>query len=137
MTGVEGFAASGAGVAAMQQSYVSLKAAVDGGQVMIKPDAATNAAKACRDKRDRFVDFQTRAQGLAQRVQGINMGGCDEGNSLRKTFHDKAQGGHNSAYDLFGQAAEIMENMAKTYEAAGKMYHETDQGNAQAFKGKM
>jgi hypothetical protein len=138
MTGGEGFAASGAGVAAMQQSYVSLKAAVDGGQVMIKPDTATNAAKECRDLRDDFLVFQRRAQVMARHVLGINFGNCDEGYSMRQALHDKAQGDRpNSAYNLFTKAAEIMENMAQTYEAAGKMYHETDQGNAQAFKGKM
>jgi uncharacterized protein YukE len=83
------------------------------------------------------MEFRDRAEQLARHVQGINMGNCDEGNSMRQTFHDKAQGGHNSAYDLFGQAAEIMENMAQAYEAAGKMYRGVDQGSAQAFKGTM
>ena len=135
--GSEGFAGAASGIAAMQQNYVNLKGAVDSGQVSITPDAATNAAKACRDQKDDFVRFRDQAQQLARHAQSLKMGNCAEGTSLRSTFQNKAQGGQNSAYDLFGQAAEIMENMAKTYEAAGKMYHETDQANAQAFKGKM
>lgn len=135
--GAEGFVGAAAGVAALEQNYVNLKGAVDSGQVMITPDAATNAAKACRDQKRSFVLFQSRAQGLAQHAQSLNMGACDEGTALRNTFRDKAQGPQNSAYDLFGKAAEIMENMAQTYEAAGKMYHETDQANARALKGKM
>jgi hypothetical protein len=135
--GAEGFAGVGSGIAALEQNYVNLKGAVDSGQVSITPDAATNAAKACRDQKRQFVELQLRAQNLSQYARSMKAGTCDEGTALRTTFSEKAQGGQNSAYDLFGKAIEIMENMAQTYEAAGKMYHETDQSNAQAFKGKM
>ncbi|HEY0494099.1 MAG TPA: hypothetical protein VGD48_00050 [Kutzneria sp.] len=135
--GAEGFAGVGSGIAALEQNYVNLKGAVDSGQVSITPDAATNAAKACRDQKNAFATLQVKAQSLAQHAQGLQMGACEEGTALRTTFRDKAQGPQNSAYDLFGKAMEIMENMAKTYEVAGKMYHETDEANAQAFKGKM
>jgi hypothetical protein len=130
----EGFVGAAAGVAALRQNYVNLKGAVDSGQVTITPDAAANAAKACRDQATEFVKLSLRAQQLARKVA---MGDCSEGNSLSDTFMKKAQGGDSSAYDLLVQAKEIMLNMASTYEAAGKMYHDTDQGNAQAFKGKM
>jgi hypothetical protein len=135
--GSAGFAGAAVGIAAMEQNYVNLKGAVDSGQVSITPDAATNAAKACRDQKSSFVAMQGQAQSLAQHAQSLNMGACAEGTSMRNTFREKAQGAPNSAYDLFAKAVEIMENMAKTYEAAGKMYHETDQANAQALKGKM
>ncbi|GAA3434505.1 hypothetical protein [Kutzneria kofuensis] len=135
--GAEGFAGAALGVAALEQNYVNLKGAVDSGQVSITPDAAANAAKACRDQKDDFVRFRDQAQQLARHAQTLRMGDCGEGISMRGAFQKKAEGGQNSAYDLFTQAAEIMENMAKAYEAAGKMYHETDQANAQAFKGKM
>jgi hypothetical protein len=135
--GAEGFVGAAAGVAALQQNYVNLKGAVESGQLMIEPDAAANAAKACRDQQVEFQKLQLRAQGLAQHVRGVNMGQCNEGTGMRKTFANKAQDDQNSAYNLFGKAIEIMGNMAAAYEAAGKMYHDTDQGNAQAFKGKM
>ena len=134
-----GFAGAALGVEALRQNYVNLKGAVDSGQVMIKPDAAANAAKACRDQRDKFAKFQITAQQMGNKVAHVNMGDCEEGHQLRDQLHTKALGpdGSGSAYSLFGQAADIMDKMASTYEAAGKMYHETDQANAQAFKGKM
>jgi len=135
--GAEGFAGAALGITAMEQNYVNLKGAVDSGQVSITPDAATNAAKACRDQRDKFVELQRTAQQMGSHVAGLNMGDCAEGRQLRDQLHNKAQGPDGSAYILFGQAADIMDKMATTYETAGKMYHETDQTNAQAFKGKM
>lgn len=136
-SGGSGFGGAALGIAAMEQNYVNLKGAVDSGQVSITPDAATNAAKACRDQKREFVALQLKAQNLSQFARSMKAGDCGEGTALRTTFSEKAQGGQNSAYDLFGKAIDIMENMAQTYEAAGKMYHETDQTNAQAFKGKM
>jgi hypothetical protein len=134
--GAEGFVGAAAGVAALQQNYVNLKGAVDSGQVMITPDAAANAAKACKDQAAAFTVMQDRASRLAQGAHGMKAGDCAEGQTMVTTFANKAHGGGgNSAYDLLGQAAKIMNNMADTYTAAGKMYQETDQDNARAFKG--
>jgi hypothetical protein len=138
--GAEGFAGAALGITAMEQNYVNLKGAVDSGQVMITPDAATNAAKACRDQAATFLDMADRATRLSVNARGMQLGDCAEGKSMVDTFVKKANAGTgesgNSAYSLFVQAANIMKNMAATYEAAGKMYHETDQDNARAFKGK-
>ena len=134
-----GFVGAAAGVAALQQNYVNLKGAVDSGQVSITPDAATNAAKACNDQAREFSRMQDRAARLAVSAKSLKLGDCVEGQSMGTTFVNKANDGSgttgNSAYALFGQAVEIMKNMAVTYQAAGKMYHETDQNNARAFKG--
>jgi hypothetical protein len=136
--GAEGFVGAAAGVAALQQNYVNLKGAVDSGQLMIEPDAAANAAKACNDQAAEFAKMQDRAARLAVNAKSLKLGGCIEGQAMATTFTNKANDGSgttgSSAYALLGQAVEIMKNMAATYEAAGKMYHETDQGNARAFK---
>jgi hypothetical protein len=138
--GAEGFAGAALGITAMQQNYVNLKGAVDSGQVSITPDAATNAAKACNDQATAFLDMRDRAARLATYARGMKLGDCAEGKGMVDTFVQKANAGTgesgNSAYALLTQAANIMKNMAATYEAAGKMYHETDQDNARAFKGK-
>jgi hypothetical protein len=138
--GAEGFAGAALGITAMQQNYVNLKGAVDSGQVSITPDAATNAAKACNDQAEQFISYRDRAARIGAYARGMKLGDCAEGKGMVTTFTDKADAGAggtgNSAYTLFDQAATIMKNMAATYEAAGKMYHETDENNARALKGK-
>jgi hypothetical protein len=138
--GAEGFAGAALGITAMEQNYVNLKGAVDSGQVSITPDAATNAAKACRDQAAAFAEMQDRANRLAFHARSLKLGDCAEGHAMVTTLTNKANDSSgnsgSSAAALFGQAAEIMNNMAATYEAAGKMYHETDQNNARALKGK-
>lgn len=112
--GASGFAGAALGVAAMQQNYVNLKGAVDSGQVMITPDAATNAAKACGDQAAAFTDMQDRASRMAQGAHSMKAGNCAEGQTMATTFANKARSDGNSAYDLLGQAAKIMNNMADT-----------------------
>jgi hypothetical protein len=130
----DGFAAMAARVSGLHQQATSMKAAVDAGHVRIEPDAAANTAKACRAQMARLDERLYEARRLTIRV---NFGDCDEGNQLSGKFSQKAQGGPNSAYELIVQAQQALENLAKTYEAAGRMYQQTDEGNAQAFKGKM
>jgi hypothetical protein len=129
----DGFMQSAAGLAGLQQQSANLRAAVDGGQLFINPDSAQKAAQACRDYADHLRKLAGNAQQLAVRQ---NFGNCGEGHALSTKFANKAQGGSNSAWDVLTSAVDIVENLAKTYEDAGRAYQHAEEGNAQSFKGK-
>ncbi|GDY32200.1 hypothetical protein [Gandjariella thermophila] len=129
----DGFMQSAAGLANLQQQSVNLRAAVDGGQLFINPDSAQKAAQACHDYANQLRRFARRAQQLARRQ---NFGDCAEGNALSAKFANKAQGGPNSAWDVLNKAAQIVENLASTYEDAGRAYQQAEETNSQSFSGK-
>lgn len=127
--GAQGFLDHGAqALAGMQQQQFGLRQAVDSGQLSIAPEAATNAAKACRDQKDRIDD---KLVVLGRYFEQSGYGACGEGAQLQAKMATKFR----QAHELLRKEQEILENMAQTYEAAGRHYQETEHAQADAFRG--
>ncbi|MCP2262050.1 hypothetical protein LX15_005782 [Streptoalloteichus tenebrarius] len=114
----------------IRRQQADLDAAVTSGGFRVTPEAATNAAKACRDHKDRLNEALEDAQNL-QRTSGF--GECRIGEQLADKFAKKADGGPTSLIPLLRKAQDILENMARTFEAAGRAYHQADDDNRRAF----
>ena len=129
----EGFAPSEQRLAAIEAHQLGLRKAVDAGLLSLEPGTAERAAAICREYRDDLEKFRNEARGLSYRQ---NFGDCWLGNDFGAAIQRKAQGTPTSAFELLGQAMEIVENLAQTYEAAGRAYRETDEDAAHRFRGR-
>nr|BFE99590.1 hypothetical protein GCM10020241_12660 [Streptoalloteichus tenebrarius] len=133
MTSTEGgFAGAAAMMSGLRQQYDGLRASVDAGGFRVEPEAAANAAKACRDYISKLDSVLSDARHLTT-VTGL--GDCQIGNALANKFAKKADGGQNSLIPIVRQAQEILEKMAQTYEEAGRSYRGAEDSNRQAFGG--
>ncbi|GGM32746.1 hypothetical protein GCM10012275_00180 [Longimycelium tulufanense] len=130
---MEGFAGASAMMSGLRQQYAGLRTAVESGGFRVEPQAATDAAKACRDFKDQLDIVMRQAWRLA-RVNGL--GESNIGRDLAQKFVKKADGTPDSLVPIVRQAQDILENMAQTYEAAGRSYQQTDEANRQAFGGR-
>jgi len=117
---------------ALTQQQAGLKAAIDSGSLALEPGVAEKAAKICRDQIGELEQLKFDVEQLGTRLP---FGDCEVGNQLSAKFALKAKGGPNSIYDVLVQSQQVLENMARNYEAAGRMYHQVEQDSAAAFKG--
>ena len=106
-----------------QDQGLTLREAVNVGELMIEPEAAGRAAQICRDLRDKLDGHAETARRLHQKV---DFGQCLEGWALSEKFSRKAMGTPTSAYELIIRAQEILDNMAEMFEAAGRAYLEQE-----------
>jgi len=103
---------------------------VDIGELMLEPDAAAKAVKACRELQEKLSDQITVAESLARKV---DFGQCNEGNALSEKFFLKAKGTPTSLWEVLTKAYAILDNMAETYLAAGKAYADQESRNVDTF----
>lgn len=129
-----GFAAAGAALTSLEAQSAQLSAAVASGGFRIEPEAATDAAKACRDFIDEIDDLLQETYTLGRR---LGFGENNVGEALAEKFAQKASGDSNSLLPLLRRMQEILEEMAQSYEAAGRSYQNVEDANRQAFSGGM
>ena len=113
-----------------QEQGLTLREAVNVGELMIEPESAERAAQICRDLRSKLDGHAMLAMKLSRQ---ISFGECLEGWGLSKKFSMKAAGTPNSAYEIIREAQKILDNMAEMYEAAGRAYTEQERLNSARF----
>jgi uncharacterized protein YukE len=113
--------------AASQQMHSEIAS----GQFTIEPDAARNAAKACRDQIARIDGLLGDVGSLGEKV---NFGQCDVGESMSQKFAGKATGSNSSLESLLTQSKRVLEDMAKNYDDAARSYEQTDADNAFSYR---
>ena len=127
-----GFAAAGAALTSLEAQSAQLSAAVASGGFRIEPEAATDAAKACRDFMSKIDEMLSRTQ---QVRAVVGFGESWEGGGLKVKFTEKATGRDDSLIPLLRKMQKILSDMAQSYEMAGRAYQDVEDANRQAFSG--
>lgn len=117
------------GLAAQQQS---LRAAVDAGRLRMEPGTAERAAGCCRAFAADLEDELPAVRELAE-IDGF--GECIAGRALRDAFRAKGEGTPTSAREIIREHQRVLEDLAQTFEAAGRAYHAADEAGGQMFGG--
>ena len=115
---------------ALEHQYLTLRQMVDVGELMLEPDAAARAARACQELKEKLAGHAQMAIHLSKRV---DFGQCSEGWALSEKFSQKAKGTPLSLYEVLIKTQEILDNMSDTYLAAGRAYAEQERVNANKF----
>jgi len=131
---IAGFVTAGAALTDLEAQSAQLSAAVASGGFRIEPEAATEAARACREFRDEIEKIVSHSFSLGRR---LGFGRSITGEALAEKFALKASGDSNSLLPLLRRMQEILEDMAQSYEAAGRSYQNVEDANRQAFSGGM
>ena len=115
---------------ALERQYLTLRQMVDVGELMLEPDAAARAARACQELKQKLAEHTDTAMHLSRKV---DFGQCNEGWALSEKFSQKAKGTPLSLYEVLVKTKEILDNMADTYLAAGRAYAEQERLSATKF----
>ncbi|MCK2240513.1 MULTISPECIES: hypothetical protein [unclassified Crossiella] len=109
-------------VQAVKQSQLGLNKAIGEGKLRVTPEAAKAAAAACRKT---GVELRAARLGLRFELDQTHLGDCQAGLGLAAQFKNKYEELKARLFD----GEQILENMAKAYEAAGRAYQAAEDAN--------
>lgn len=127
----DGLGQAAAALPDLARQQAGLEAQVASGAFRLTPEAATAAAKVCRDAIAGLDDALAQHQAFTFGFSPEGFGDCLIGRAFAGKIARKAR----QVQDLVKQAQQVLENMAQAYEASGKRTQQADEDNAGAFRG--
>lgn len=111
------------------QQPISLRAAVDAGDLWLEAGVVERAAARCEQAVREIDDLLTAADALTRKRK---FGDNEDGNAAAERF---VQAGYDYINSM-KHAQQVFTNMAATYRAAGRTVIEADAANAEMFPGR-
>ncbi|MGH3931727.1 MAG: hypothetical protein ACRDTF_17340 [Pseudonocardiaceae bacterium] len=122
------FARADAQLVGINGQQTDLQRAVLAGELWLDPNVARLAVIRCEQARGEINESLNNARRLVERGK---FGDNEDGNAAGERF---ARAGHEYIA-MLEKARTVVENMAATYEAAGRTVAETDEAGRQSFRG--